>query len=85
MRNKERMYQIEFFMLKFISKSIYGISKRERIELWEKINPELMNFHNNKYELQLLRIFDFTTWIESKAKNLPLNLILSERNILPSM
>lgn len=79
-QNKERMYQIEFFMLKFISKSIDGISKKDRLDLWEKINSELMNFHNNKYELQLLRIFDFTAWIECKAKNIPLNMILKERN-----
>ena len=74
------MYQIEFFMLKFISKSIDNISKKDRLDLWEKINPELMNFHNNKYELQLLRIFDFTAWIECKSKNIPLSLILKERN-----
>lgn len=79
-QNKERMYQIEFFMLKFISKSIDNISKKDRLDLWEKINPELMNFHNNKYELQLLRIFDFTAWIECKSKNIPLSLILKERN-----
>ena len=79
-QNKERIYQIELFILKFISKPIDGVSKKERLNLWDKTNLELMNFRNNKYELQLLQIFDFTAWIESKVRNIPLNLILKERN-----
>jgi len=67
--------------LKFISKPIDSVSKKERLNLWDKTNLELMNFRNNKYELQLLQIFDFTAWIESEVRNIPLNLILKERNI----
>lgn len=67
--------------MKFISKPIDSVSKKERLNLWDKTNLELMNFRNNKYELQLLQIFDFTAWIESEVRNIPLNLILKERNI----
>lgn len=80
-QNKERIYQIELFILKFISKPIDGVSKKERLSLWDKTNLELINFRNNKYELQLLQIFDFTAWIESKVRNIPLNIIFKERNI----
>lgn len=78
-QNKEKMYQIELLILKLFNKSLDSMSKKERNILWEKIEPELKEFHNNKFELQLLRIFDFTAWIEAKIKNIPLSKVLSER------
>jgi len=66
--------------LKLFNKSLDPISKKERLNLWTKIEPELIELHNNKFELQLLRVFDFTAWIESKIKNIPLSLILEKKN-----
>jgi hypothetical protein len=78
--NNERIYQIEHLILKLFNKSLDPISKKERLNLWTKIEPELIELHNNKFELQLLRVFDFTAWIESKIKNIPLSLILEKKN-----
>jgi len=78
-QNKEKMYQIELLILKLFNKSLDSLSKKERNVLWEKIEPELKEFHNNKFELQLLRIFDFTAWIEAKIKNISLSTVLNER------
>lgn len=78
-QNNSKVSIIEYYMLKFVRKSMDGISKAERLKLWEKYSPDLMNCHNDKYELQLLNIFDFTAWIEAKIKELPLASVLMER------
>jgi len=79
-QNTERSYQIELLMLKNFNKPINNMPKRSRDLLWKKTEPKLLEYHNDKFELQLLRIFDFTAWIESKIKNIPLSTILKERN-----
>jgi len=81
-QNKEKTYQIELMMLKLFNKPLEGLSKKERTNLWEKIEPELHSFQNNKFELQLLRIFDFTAWIEAKIKNIPLNMVIKEKRAI---
>ncbi|MCE5332535.1 MAG: hypothetical protein LLF95_10430 [Bacteroidales bacterium] len=78
-QNKERTYQIELMMLKLINKPIENMSKKDRDLLWGKIEPKLIEFHNNKFELQLLRIFDFTAWIEAKIKNISLSAVLEQK------
>lgn len=78
-QNNERIYQIEHLMLKLFNKSLESISKKERTNLWTKIEPELLELHNNKFELQLLRVFNFTAWIESKIKNIPLSEALKDK------
>lgn len=81
-QNKEKTYQIELLMLKLFNKPLDSLSKKERVSLWDKIEPELKSFQNNKFELQLLRIFDFTAWIEAKIKNIPLNTVLKEKRAI---
>lgn len=78
-QNNERIYKIEHLILKLFNKSLDSISKKERMILWTKIEPELIDLQNNKFELQLLRVFDFTAWIESKIKNIPLNIVIKEK------
>lgn len=79
-QNKERTYQIELLILKFVDKSLDNITKKERSDLWNKFEPVLNEFHNNKFELQLLRVFDFTAWIESKIKNISLDVVLIKKS-----
>jgi hypothetical protein len=79
-QNKEKMYRIELLMLKLFNMTLHNISNKGRSILWSKIEPELKEFHNNKFELQLLRIFDFTAWIESKILNKPLEKVIKEKH-----
>jgi len=78
-QNKEKTYQTELLMLKLFDKPLDVLSNKERDVLWKKIEPELKKIRNNKFELQLLRIFDFTAWIESKIRNIPLEQILRDK------
>lgn len=80
-QNKERTYQIELMLFKLINKSTDHLLKNDRVILWNKTEPKLKELYNDKFELQLLRIFDFSAWIESKIKNIPLEVILKERVI----
>ena len=79
-KSNEKIYLIEHLIFKLFNKSLDSILKKERMDLWLKTEPELIELHNNKFELQLLRVFDFTAWIESKIKNIPLSVVLKERN-----
>ncbi len=76
-QNNERLYQMEWLVLKLLNKPLNNLSQHERDKLWSKIEPQLIEIRNNKFERQLLRIFDFTAWIESKIRNRPLDYLLS--------
>ena len=63
--------------------SINAISlylKKDRETLWEKLSPEINSLHNDKYENQLLRIFDFTAWIEAKILKEKLSDVLARHS-----
>ena len=52
---------------------------KDREAFWEKLYPEIRELYNDKYENQLLRIFDFTAWIESKIRKENLSEVLKQR------
>ena len=75
----EKGYKIEHFMLKFLIKQLPD-TKRKREKLYEKYLPALLDLQQDPFEMQLLRIFDFTAWIEAMLKQQPLATILRERH-----
>jgi hypothetical protein len=76
MKDIDKGYQIEKTMLSFLNKQNIPITIRKRNLLWEKASGELELLRNDIYEQQVLRIFDFTAWIESKIRRIPLNEVL---------
>ena len=56
------------------------ILKKDREAFWEKLSPEIHELYNNKYESQLLRLFDFTAWMESKIRKEKLSEVLRARS-----
>ena len=78
----EKMYHTEHLMLRFVSKPPQILVPIQRTKMWEKISPELDKIRNDIYEIQILKIFDFTAWIESKLRRIPLGKILAEKNNL---
>jgi hypothetical protein len=79
-QNKENTFQIEQLMLKVIGKSLIELKNKDRELLWEKTQIKIIELKKSKFELQLLHIFDFTAWIESKIRNIPLENILLKKN-----
>lgn len=82
LQNIENSYEIENLMLVFFNKSFDLVSRFKRNQLWKEMEPKLTAQHDNKFELPLLRIFDFTAWIESKIRMIPLDLVLQNNHKL---
>ena len=78
-KNSENAYQIEQLLIKTINYLINNFSKKINKKILEKIEISLNNLYNNKFELQVLKIFDFGAWIKSKFGNQPLSMILEEK------
>jgi hypothetical protein len=75
-QNNEKSYQLEQIILKFLSKTSEEHTEHKRLLLWQKLKPQIEEIQNNRYEMQLLRIFNFIAWIESKVTKTPLSKVL---------
>lgn len=73
--SSEKDYKIERFMLKFLTKNIPSLAKK-RQQYWKNIENELLEIQMDVFEQQILRIFDFTAWVESSIKKIPLSTVL---------
>jgi hypothetical protein len=71
-------YRIEKCMLSFVNSRNFPVTSASREKLWSKLEPELEKIRNDTYERQVLRIFDFTAWIESKIRKVSLSEIMKE-------
>lgn len=77
--SNEKGYRIEHLMLKFLVKQMPE-TPRKKLKLYEKYQPALEMIREDNYEQQVLRIFDFTAWIESILTLKPLGNLLLSRN-----
>jgi hypothetical protein len=59
-------YLLEKIVFKFIQQRINFSGNKARLAMWDKINNEFKDIRSDKYETQILKIFDFSTWIEAK-------------------
>jgi len=80
-QNNDMSFQFELLILKVLGKQLSNLSEKERISLWERTLSQINIIKENKFEMQLIHTFDFTAWIESKIKNIPMELVLKERNV----
>jgi hypothetical protein len=72
----EKGYRIERIMLNFVNKQNLPVYQQKREEFWTRMHPELEELQNDVFEQQVIKIFDFTAWIESKILKIPLSEIL---------
>lgn len=75
----EKAYRVEHLMLSFLNKQKSGMFFGEREKIWVKIEPRLIDLRNDIFEMQILKLFDFTAWIESKLCKIPLHEVLQQR------
>ena len=71
-------YKIERFLFRFLSKTPANIPA-VRNKQWEKVKPVFEEIRHDVFEQQILRIFDFTAWVESEVRKIPLQHVLMER------
>ncbi len=80
-KNSENAYQIEQILIKVLNYFINNYPKKVDKKVCEKIELSLNSLYDNRFELQVLRIFDFGAWIKSKICNQPLSQVF-RREIL---
>lgn len=73
-----KTYLLEKIILRFIQHSIP--SPADKIRLWEKLKAEFELISINKYEIQLLKIFDFKSWIEARLCKKSFSALLKEKH-----
>ena len=71
-------YKIERFLFKFLSRQLPTMLLK-RQQLLEKTLVELAEINQDVFEKQILRIFDFTAWVESQISKIPLPEVLKDR------
>lgn len=75
-------YRIERFLFRFLTRQLPEGGARRQL-LQEKMLKELNDIRQNVFEKQILRIFDFTAWVESLIRKIPLSEVLHGRINVP--
>ena len=78
-KNKRHNLKVESFLLKFLNYSFTDKNRKKQVEIWKSVEEEIHALHEDKYEIQILRRFDFTAWVKAKIFNLSLGDVLSEK------
>lgn len=71
-------YKLEQFLFRFLCKQL-PTTEHKRQKLLDKTMIEINEIRLAGYEKQVLRIFDFTAWVESQLRKIPLSDVLSMR------
>jgi hypothetical protein len=71
-------YKIEYFLFGFLMKEIPSVPLKRQI-LLDKTLKEFNEIRKDVFERQIITIFDFTAWVESMIRKVPLAEVLSKR------
>ncbi len=69
-------YKAELLVIKYLQQPKLYQSKNNND--WKKWEKPILQIRSDVYERQLLKIFDFTKWVEAKAKNKKFFMVLKE-------
>lgn len=75
-----KSYQVEKIVFRFIQQRILPASHKSREIIWQKFRQLFDLLANDKYEMQLVRIFDFASWIEAKLLRKPFAALIKEKS-----
>lgn len=84
LKNKGHNLKVESFLLKFLNASFVDKSRKKRAEVWGSMAEEVHALYTDKYEIQILRKFDFVAWVEAKIFEVPLSDVLKREHALKS-
>lgn len=76
----KKSYRVEKIVFRFVQKRILPSSHRSRNIIWQKFRQSFDLLTNDKYEMHLLRIFDFASWIEAKLLRKPFAALIKEKS-----
>ncbi|MEO9476221.1 MAG: hypothetical protein ABJG41_11825 [Cyclobacteriaceae bacterium] len=75
---EDKGYKIELKIIKFVNKPNLPLTSKKREELWSKISKDFEQIRHDPFEHQTLKLFDFSAWIESKVRRIPLSQCINE-------
>jgi len=78
MSSNDKGYRIERFLFGFLNKHQSHLTAGRPRE-WEKVGIAIDDIRQDPFEQQILRIFDFTAWIESQYRLIPLSDVLKQK------
>lgn len=79
LRSRNRLYQFEKRILKFIQRSRNILTRKELKEEFIKLRDDFQKIQENPKEAPMLRYFDFITWLDSKIENRKFAAIIQEK------
>jgi len=77
--SNNKSYLLEKIIFKFLLQSTAVTNSKGRIAMWEKIKLSFQEIKQDKYETQILKIFDFSSWIEAKLCKKSFPVLLKEK------
>ncbi len=80
---QRKTYKVEKIIFSFLQLSITHLAIKERTALWQKFKAMFDQVIMDKYEMQLLQIFDFAGWIEARLCRKSFETILKDKFRLP--
>ncbi|MDR1937461.1 MAG: hypothetical protein LBQ73_03040 [Tannerellaceae bacterium] len=79
MRYEKQVYTTEKLLFKFVQAYPLPSYGKARAKMWEQYRREIGKIQQSKYERQLLKTFDFLSWIESKLTRRAFREVLMEK------
>lgn len=77
--NNQKTYLLEKVILGFIQHRTMPSSTKARLQLWEKIAPKFEKIKHDKFEVQAVNLFNFSTWMEAKLCKRPFQDLIKEQ------
>ena len=77
---EKQVYGVEKLIFRFVQDYPLPTYEKNRIKLWNKYRKDIVKIRQSKYERQLLKTFDFISWVESKIKRKPFHEVLVENS-----
>jgi hypothetical protein len=76
----EKIYKTERLILRFLNIPPL-LTPAQRKKLSDAFLPELEKLRNDPFERQILKLFDFTAFIESELRRIPLDQVMAEKTV----
>ncbi len=77
--NNHQTYLLEKLMFKFLLQDTLPSGAKEKSAFWNQTKKAFDKIRTDKYEIQLLNIFNFSAWAEAQLFKRPLIAVLTEK------
>jgi|GEM_PF-127143 len=79
LNSKDKTYKLEKLVFQFLNTTMANPVFSKNSEIWNKLKPEFDKLKDDRFEIQLLKIFNFPVWVESKLRRRPFTQVLADQ------